>query len=151
VTQYGEGCHAEASSRATPFPFTRPLPSLHQATPFPSPGHSLAFTRPLPSLPQATLFPSPCHSPGHSLPHWPVVRSLGTGTETPGTLDPLCARGALSLFFQIVLVVILDDLTTAVSLPTKTDCGERRRSAQLHIHIHIHIHLHICRPMLVSQ
>ena len=100
VTQYGEGCHAEASSRATPFPFTRPLPSLHQATPFPSPGHSLAFTRPLPSLPQATLFPSPGHSPGHSLPPWLVVRSSGTGTETPGTLDPLCARGALSLFFK---------------------------------------------------
>jgi hypothetical protein len=71
------------------------------------PGHSLP-------LPQATPFPS-CLLSGRQeleqklLGHWTIV-----------------ALGGL-IFFQIVFVVILDDLTTAVSLPTKTDSGERRR------------------------
>ena len=43
-------------------------------------------------------------------------------------------------FFRIVLVVIGDDLATAVFLPTKTDTRERcRQSTRLHIHIRFNI------------
>jgi hypothetical protein len=56
-------------------PFTRPLPSLHQATPLPSPGHSLPFPRPLSSLPHATPQATPFLT-GLSSGRWELEQKL---------------------------------------------------------------------------